>query len=99
MPEIMQALKKKIMKKFLLVNSEIMKRLYCVKNVRIRSFSGPYFPALGLSTGKCEKVKLEYGHFSRSAQSHLFKFNSFKHNDENNQTYFQNLAVFISKEF
>ena len=24
--------------------------LYCVKSVRIRSFSGPYFPAFGLST-------------------------------------------------
>ena len=67
MPEIKQILKKKIMKKFLLVNPEIMKRLYCVKNVRIRSFSGPYFPALGLNTGKYGKEKLEYGHFSCSA--------------------------------
>ena len=25
---------------------------HCVKNVRIRSYSGPYFPAFGLNTGK-----------------------------------------------
>ena len=24
--------------------------IYCVKNVRIRSYSGPYFPAFGLNT-------------------------------------------------
>ena len=26
------------------------KELHCVKSVRIRSFSGPYFPAFGLNT-------------------------------------------------
>ena len=27
---------------------------HCVKNVRIRSFSGPYFPAFGLNTEICK---------------------------------------------
>ena len=67
MPEIKQILKKKIMKKFLLVNREIMKRLYSEENVHIRRLSGPYFPALGLNTGKYGKEKLEFGHFSCSA--------------------------------
>ena len=31
-----------------------MKEEHCVKSVRIRSYSGPYFPAFGLNTGKCE---------------------------------------------
>ena len=32
---------------------------HCVKSVRIRSFSGPYFPAFGLSTGlNTERVSL-----------------------------------------
>ena len=28
--------------------------LHCVKNVRIRSYSGPYFPAFGLNTERYE---------------------------------------------
>ena len=32
---------------------------HCVKSVRIRSYSGPYFPAFGLNN-------TEYGHFLRS---------------------------------
>ena len=27
-------------------------KLHCVKSIRIRSFSGPYFSAFGLNTGK-----------------------------------------------
>ena len=34
-----------------------------VKSVRIRSFSGPYFPAFGLNT---DQKNAEYGNFSRS---------------------------------
>ena len=30
------------------------KKNHCVKIVRIRSYSGPYFLAFGLNTGKCE---------------------------------------------
>ena len=37
---------------------------HCVKSVRIRSYSGPYFPAFGLNTLQNNS---EYGHFSRSA--------------------------------
>ena len=34
-------------------------RLYCVKSIRIRSFSDPYFPAFRLNT---EQKNSEYGH-------------------------------------
>ena len=37
---------------------------HCVKSVRIRSFSGLYFPTFGLNT---DQKNFEYGHFSRSA--------------------------------
>ena len=57
---------------------------HCVKSVRSRSFSGPYFPAFGLNTGKSirmwentDEKKSEYGHFSRSES-----INSFMHNVE-----------------
>ena len=33
-------------------NVREVKFLHCVKSVRIRSYSGPYFPAFGLNTGK-----------------------------------------------
>ena len=39
-----------------------MNNLHCVKSVRIRSFSGLYFPAFELSTDQ----KNGHGHFSRS---------------------------------
>ena len=53
---------------------------HCVKKVRIRSSSGPYFPAFGLNTkrhfvflciqSKCGKIRTRitpiYGHFLRS---------------------------------
>ena len=38
---------------------------HCVKSVRIRSYSGPYFPAFGLNT---DQTNSEYGVFSRSAE-------------------------------
>ena len=37
--------------------------VHYVKSVRIRGFSGPYFPAFGLKT---DHKNSEYGHFSRS---------------------------------
>ena len=53
---------------------------HCVKSGRIRSFSGPYFPAFGLHTERysvksvqmrenMDQKKSEYGHFSRSVSS------------------------------
>ena len=30
--------------------SSLVRKTHCVKNVRIRSYSGPYFPAFGLNT-------------------------------------------------
>ena len=34
---------------------------YCVKSVRIRSYSGPYFPAFGLKTEIFSRIRTEYG--------------------------------------
>ena len=49
---------------------------HCVKSVRIRKFSGPYFPAFGFSTEYLsvfnymrkitDQKNSEYGHFSSS---------------------------------
>ena len=53
---------------------------HCVKSVRIRSFSGPHFPAFGLNKEEILRISpysvrirentdqknSEYGHFSRS---------------------------------
>ena len=48
----------------------------CVKSVSIRSFPGPYFPALGLNKGRSpysvpmrqntDQKNFEHGHFSSS---------------------------------
>ena len=57
-----------------------MEKYHCVKSVRIRSFSGPYFPAFGLNMDRyrvslqnsvrmrenTDQDNSEYGHFSRS---------------------------------
>ena len=40
--------------------------LHCVKSVRIRSYSGPYFPTFELNT---DQNNSEYGHFLRSASA------------------------------
>ena len=45
--------------------------VHCVKNVRIRRYSGPYFPAIGLSCS-------EYRHFPRSDYSQRLTFLSHK---------------------
>ena len=59
-----------------LITSNVIR--HCVKGVHFRSYSGPYFPAFGLSTerygvsvrieSKCGKMRsrIIYGHFSRS---------------------------------
>ena len=39
---------------------------HCVKSVRIRSFSDPYFPAFGLNTGRSEYLSV----FSPNAGKH-----------------------------
>ena len=60
----------------------------CVKNVHIRSFSGPYFPAFGLNKERYRVLRIfpysvqirenkgqknsEYGHFSRSMFHYFF---------------------------
>ena len=40
-------------------------KTHCVKSVRIRSYSGPYFPAFGQNTERYQNNS-EYGHFLRS---------------------------------
>ena len=42
---------------------------HCVKNVRIRSYSGPHFPAFGLNTENTDQNNSEYGHFSCSVSN------------------------------
>ena len=40
------------------------RKSHCVKSVRIRSYSGPYFPAFGLNTERCEvfhRIQSKYG--------------------------------------
>ena len=49
--------------KLLVDDSSLIASIHCVKRVRIRSFSGPYFPAFGPNT---DQKNSEYGHFSRS---------------------------------
>ena len=46
----------------------IMKRLHCVKSVRVRSFSRPYFPAFGLNTERYGVYSIWFGIFSESYQ-------------------------------
>ena len=43
-----------------------MKPYDYVKSVRIRSYSGPYFPVFELNTGQNNS---KYGHFSRCAHA------------------------------
>ena len=49
-----------------------LKLIHCPKSVRIRSFSGPYFSALSISSYSVrirenkDQKNSEYGHFSRS---------------------------------
>ena len=42
---------------------DVTSLLHRVKSVRVRSYSGPYFPAIGLNT---DQNNTEYGHFLRS---------------------------------
>ena len=53
-----------------------MAPFYCMKNLRIRSFSGPSFPAFGLDT---DQNNSEYGHFSRSVCSNVFLYHCVKY--------------------
>ena len=60
------------------------RKQHCIKSVRIRSYSGPHFPAFGLNTEFCispysvqmrenaDQNNSEYRHFSRSAESSVF---------------------------
>ena len=67
-----------ILNALLLHNGFIAFARHCVKNFRIRSFSGPYFLTFGLNTERylvsvrmrenLDQKNSEYGHFSRSAE-------------------------------
>ena len=56
--------KKLFRRSYLIFSYEFILYNRLVKGVRIRSYSGPYFPAFGLNT---DQNNSEYGHFSRSA--------------------------------
>ena len=43
--------------------SVLIRKQHCVKSVRIRSYSGPYFPTFGLNTDQNNSA---YEYFSRS---------------------------------
>ena len=47
--------------------------LHCVKIVRIRSYSGPYFPALGLNATRYSKSALHLTH--KQCESKTYYFN------------------------
>ena len=47
-------------------NISLIPGVHCGKSIRIRSFSGPYFPAFGRNTERYGVS--EYGHFSRSGR-------------------------------
>ena len=49
----------------------IYSSLHCVKNIRIRSYSSPHFPAFGLNTE--EQNNSEYEHFLRSVELNKHK--------------------------
>ena len=59
-----------------LCNLFFLSSKHCVKSVRIRSYSGPHFPAFGLNIRisphsvrmreNVDQNNSEYGHFSRS---------------------------------
>ena len=52
-----------------LVKPTFLEGEHCIKGVRIRSFSGPYFPAFGLTT---DQKNSEYEHFVRSGD--IFRY-------------------------
>ena len=73
-------------------NNFYVEHLHCVKIVRIRRFSGPYFPTLGLNTERYgvslripvrmrennDQKNSEYGYFSRSATGYYFWLLTFR---------------------
>ena len=63
------------------IKGRIKSLKHCVKSVRIRSYSGPYFPAFGLNTQSsvfssnaenADQIKSEYGHSLRSESLRFF---------------------------
>ena len=61
-------------------NKDLLNKLRCIKSVRIRRFSGLYFPAFRLNT---DQKNSENGHFSRSvvpgAVSSVLKGNTYSY--------------------
>ena len=47
-----------------------------MKSVRIRSFSGPYFPAFGVNTEITDQKNSVYEHFTRSAMDASLMLNN-----------------------
>ena len=49
--------------------------LHCLKSVRIRSYSGPYFPVFGLNTERCWYV--QFKHTAEDLIQNLFHYGIF----------------------
>ena len=74
----------------------VFSKQYCVKRVRIRAFSGPFFPAFGLNTERygmrrvqmrenTDQKNSEYGQFAHSStyqHAHLYRLLSVLRNRE-----------------
>ena len=63
------------------LTEKISNQLHCVKSVRIRSFSGPYFPAFGLNTErKSIYVQSECGKIrTRTRYDNYYKIDARNH--------------------
>ena len=81
---------------------------HCVKCVRIRSYSGPHFPAFGLNSERygvsllysvqmrenADQNNSEYGHFSRIGRNGIFQFLFRK----GNKKHYNVLLVYLHRE-
>ena len=70
----------RIKPKTLLFEQHYHKQIHCVKSVRIRSYSGPYFPAFGLNTERygmwenADQNNSVHVHFLRSDYQRVVRY-------------------------
>ena len=69
--------------------------MHCVKNVRVRKFSGPYPVRMQENTGKKNS---EYGQFFR-IDEHLDAYQNFVEVNESSQTKYKVLSLSENKDF
>ena len=72
--------------------------IHCVKSVRIRSYSGPYFPAFGLNTERCGvslPIQCEYGKMRTIIpNTDTFHVAIFRNNSGNSSGILRNKDIF-----